>query len=107
QDVDMGYQLLKELWSLPDALPSDTPGFSAARRALKIFGKLGFHLVMPYICITLSLREQLVHLSTAAHLLLILFTSDRAGPDFMANQTFVNITIMIKNAFFCVAKANR
>ncbi|KAJ7153390.1 hypothetical protein C8R46DRAFT_1197422 [Mycena filopes] len=105
QDVSLGYQLLKELWSLPDALPTDTPGFTSARKALQVFGRLGYNLVMPYICITLSLREQLIHLSTAAHLLLILFTTHRAGTDFMANQTFVNIMLMIKNAFFCVAKA--
>ncbi|KAJ7083913.1 hypothetical protein C8R43DRAFT_1082866 [Mycena crocata] len=105
QDVPLGYQLLKELWSLPDALPIDNPQFSRARRALQIFGRLGYHLVMPYICISLSLRDQLVHLSAAAHLLLILYTTDNAGTDFMANQTFVNIMLMIKNAFFCVAKA--
>ncbi|KAJ7744880.1 hypothetical protein B0H16DRAFT_1321924 [Mycena metata] len=105
QHVTLGYQLLRELWGLPDALPDDGPVFSSARRALQIFGRLGYHLVMPYICLSLSLREQLVHLSTAAHLLLILFATDGAGTKFMANQTFVNIMIMIKNAFFCVAKA--
>ncbi|KAJ7485960.1 hypothetical protein FB451DRAFT_1433109 [Mycena latifolia] len=105
QDVPLGYQLLRELWDLPDAGLDDSPAFCRARLALKIFGRLGYHLLMPYICISLSLREQLVHLSTAAHLLFILFTTDGAGTDFMANQTFVNIMIMIKNAFFCVAKA--
>ncbi|KAJ7454366.1 hypothetical protein B0H11DRAFT_2200685 [Mycena galericulata] len=105
QHVALGYQLLNELWSLRDPLPSDSPGFSRARRALQTFGKLGYYLVMPYICVTLSLREQLTHLSAAAHLLLILFTGNRAGTSFMANQTFVNVMLMIKNAFFCVAKA--
>ncbi|KAJ7635427.1 hypothetical protein B0H17DRAFT_1217291 [Mycena rosella] len=105
QDVPLAYGLLKELWSLPDAPSTSTPTFVGARKALQIFGQLGYHLVMPYIYLNLSLREQLTHLSTAAHLLLILFTTDTAGTDFMANQTFVNIMIMIKNAFFCVAKA--
>ncbi|KAJ7512180.1 hypothetical protein B0H11DRAFT_1843949 [Mycena galericulata] len=105
QHVALGYQLLNELWSLRDPLPSDSPGFSRARRALQTFGKLGYYLVMPYICVTLSLREQLIHLSAAAHLLLILFTGNRAGTSFMANQTFVNVMLMVKNAFFCVAKA--
>ncbi|KAJ7679570.1 hypothetical protein DFH06DRAFT_1291154 [Mycena polygramma] len=76
-----GFQLLKELWSLPDAAPDANPLFSRARQALQTFGRLGYHLVMPYICLSLSLREQLVHLSTAAHLLLILFATDRAGPN--------------------------
>ncbi|KAJ7174927.1 hypothetical protein C8R46DRAFT_891619, partial [Mycena filopes] len=105
QHVPLGYQLLRELWDLPDAVPADGPAFISARRALQTFGRLGYHLVMPYICLSLSLREQLVHLSTAAHLLLILYSTDGAGTKFMANQTFVNIMIMIKNAFFCVAKA--
>ncbi|KAJ7467610.1 hypothetical protein FB451DRAFT_1340454 [Mycena latifolia] len=103
--VPLGYLLLKELWSLPDADPDASPSFTRARLALQTFGRLAYHLVMPYICVTLFLREQLVHLSTAAHLLFVLFTTDKAGTDFMANQTFVNIMIMIKNAFFCVAKA--
>ncbi|KAJ7106157.1 hypothetical protein C8R44DRAFT_834354 [Mycena epipterygia] len=105
QSVELTYKLLKGVWDLPDVFPDAIPAFSRARVALKTFGRFTFHLVMPYICITLSLREQLVHLSTAAHLLLILFTTDGAKTDFMANQTFVNIMIMIKNVFFCVAKA--
>ncbi|KAJ7450568.1 hypothetical protein FB451DRAFT_1527212 [Mycena latifolia] len=105
QDVPLAYGLLKELWSLPDAPPTASPAYVHARKALQIFGRLAYNLVMPYIYIKLSLREQLTHLSAAAHLLLILFTTDRAGTDFMANQTFVNIMLMIKNTFFCVAKA--
>ncbi|KAJ7604917.1 hypothetical protein FB45DRAFT_1149799, partial [Roridomyces roridus] len=104
QDVSMAYELLRELWSLPETTRVD-PGFVQARRALRIFGRLAYHLMMPYICITLSLREQLVHLSAAAHLLIALFITDDAGTKFMANQTFSNIMLMIKNAFFCVAKA--
>ncbi|KAF7355857.1 hypothetical protein MVEN_00914300 [Mycena venus] len=79
QNVDRTYGLPKEAWSLPNAPPMASP--------------------------TLSLREQLTHMSTAADLLLVLFTTDNAGANFMANQTFVNIMLMIKNAFFCVAKA--
>ncbi|KAJ7696176.1 hypothetical protein B0H14DRAFT_3120181 [Mycena olivaceomarginata] len=89
QDVDLTYSLLKEVWCLPDAPPTSIPTYIRGRTALQIFGQLAYHL--------LSLREQLTHLSTAAHLLLVLFTTDGAGTNFMANQTF--------NAFFCVAKA--
>ncbi|KAK6988817.1 hypothetical protein R3P38DRAFT_3442955 [Favolaschia claudopus] len=104
QDVDLTYGLLKEIWTLPDAPPNAAPTYARARTALQLFGRLAYHLVMPYIYLKLSLREQLTHLSTAAHLLLALFTMDGAGTNFMANQTFVNIMLMIKNAFFCVAK---
>ncbi|KAJ7355473.1 hypothetical protein DFH08DRAFT_954947 [Mycena albidolilacea] len=103
-DVDLTYSLLKEIWTLLDAPPNASPPYILARAALETFGKLAYHLVMPYIYLKLSLREQLTHLSTAAHLLLVLFTTNGAGTDFMANQTFVNIMLMIKNAFFCVAK---
>jgi hypothetical protein len=58
---------------------------------------------MPYIYIELSLH-QLVHLSTATHLLFILYTDRNATMSFMANQTYVNLMIMIKNVFFCIAK---
>ncbi|KAJ7716441.1 hypothetical protein B0H16DRAFT_1339048, partial [Mycena metata] len=105
QDVPLAYGLLKELWSLPEAPSTALPTFIRARKALRIFGQLAYHLVMPYIYLNLSLREQLTHLSTAAHLLLILYTTDNAGTNFMANQTFVNIMLMIKNVFSCVAKA--
>ncbi|KAJ7930975.1 hypothetical protein B0H13DRAFT_1858209 [Mycena leptocephala] len=105
QDVDLTYGLLKEIWSLPDASPAASPTYVRARTALKNFGQLAYHLVMPYIYLKLSLRGQLTHLSTAAHLLLVLFTTNDAGSNFMTNQTFVNIMLMIKNVFFCVAKA--
>ncbi|KAF8181257.1 hypothetical protein K438DRAFT_1602018 [Mycena galopus ATCC 62051] len=106
QDVDLTYGLLKEIWCLPpEAVPTASPTYIRARGALYIFGRLAYHLLMPYIYLNLSLREQLTHLSMAAHLLLVLFTTDGAGTEFIANQTFVNIMVMIKNAFFCVAKA--
>ncbi|KAJ7085187.1 hypothetical protein B0H15DRAFT_988746 [Mycena belliarum] len=103
QDVILGYSLLQGLWSLPPA-PANNPDFLHAREALQTVGQLGYHLLMPYIYIELSLHEQLVHLSTAAHLLLVLYGDDSAGTSFMANQTYVNLMIMIKNVFFCVAK---
>ncbi|KAF8183588.1 hypothetical protein K438DRAFT_2164016 [Mycena galopus ATCC 62051] len=106
QDVDLTYGLLKEVWCLtPEVLPTASPTYICARGALYIFGGLAYHLVVPYIYLNLSLREQLTHLSTAAHLLLVVFTTDGAGTNFMANQTLVNIMLMIQNAFFCVAKA--
>jgi hypothetical protein len=60
---------------------------------------------MPYICVDLSLSEQLVHLSAAAHLLIAMFAEDQAGTNLMPTQLYLDIMIMIKNAYFCVAKA--
>jgi hypothetical protein len=104
QDVILLFSLLKALWELPDAPPNSSPTFSRAREALKIFGKLGYYLVMPYVCIDLDLSTQLTYLSAAAHLLLDLYVYNKVRTAFMPNQTFVNLMIMIKNVFFCVAK---
>ena len=53
----------------------------------------------------LSLFNQLEHLSMAMHLALALYTHNDAKSGFIPNALFVDIGIMIKNVFFCVAKA--
>ena len=105
QDVPLAYTLLKEIWSLRDPQETDKPGFIAARKGLKILGSLFRHLVLPFIQITLSLREQLVHLSAAAHLATFLFTSKGAQSKAIQSLTYKDIILMVKNVFFCVAKA--
>ncbi|KAJ7892243.1 hypothetical protein B0H14DRAFT_3688388 [Mycena olivaceomarginata] len=104
QNVILAFSLLKALWEFPDAPPNSTPTFFRAREALKIFGQLGYYLVMPYVCVDLDLTTQLTYLSAAAHLLLDLYVHDNARTAFMPTQTFVNLMVMIKNVFFCVAK---
>ncbi|KAK6984091.1 hypothetical protein R3P38DRAFT_2663109 [Favolaschia claudopus] len=105
QDVLLTYQLLHAIWSLEAPKSTSDPAFLRTREALQIFGKLAYHLVMPYIYVDLSLHQQLVHLSAAAHILFTLYSDRHAATSFMANQTYMNLMIMIKNAFFCVAKA--
>ena len=106
QDVVLAYGLLKDLWSLPPANPlSSAPTYIKTREALCLYGKLSYHLIFPYICIDLSLSEQLEHLSAAAHLVLVLYVDDDARAHFIPTPLFVDIGIMIKNAYFCVAKA--
>lgn len=107
QDVKLAYDLLREVWTLPDLGPDAhwQPGSYQARKSFKTLGALFFHIMMPYICIDLSLSEQLVHLSAAAHLLLALFAEDHVGTGLMPTQLYVDIMIMIKNVYFCVAKA--
>ncbi|KAK7001931.1 hypothetical protein R3P38DRAFT_3326830 [Favolaschia claudopus] len=79
QDVKLAFNLLSDIWSLPLAFENNRPGFISARIALHTTGTLFWHLLFPYICVDLSLSEQLEHLSAAAHLAL--------------------------NVYFCVAKA--
>jgi hypothetical protein len=52
--------------------------------------------------INLSLNEQLVHLSAAAHLVLAIYHSDKG--EFIPVQTCFDLMSMIKNVYFCVAK---
>ena len=52
--------------------------------------------------VQLSLHEQLVHLSAAAHLILAIYHVDKG--DFIPVQTFFDVMSMIKNVYFCVAK---
>ena len=105
QDVPVCFTLMKEIWSLPPPAPTDKPGFVAARRALLILGALFRHLVLPFVQVSLSLHDQLVHLSAAAHLATYLFTVHDARSKAMPSLTFKDIVLLVKNAYFCVAKA--
>ena len=60
---------------------------------------------MPYICVDLSIEGQLEHLSYAAHLALALYIHDKARNDFIPTALYVDLILMVKNIFFCVAKA--
>jgi hypothetical protein len=104
QDVKLSYDLLQEVWSLPDPSPIALPGFNQAWKSFKTLGELFLHILVPYICVDLSLLEQLIHLSAAAHLLLALFAEDESATKLMPTQLYVNIMIMIKNIYFCVVK---
>ncbi|KAJ7725142.1 hypothetical protein DFH07DRAFT_931577 [Mycena maculata] len=103
QNVNVAFKLLQDLWSLPLPPDKSTPGFRSQRHALRLFGSLFYHLVFPYICVDLTLSEQLEHLSAAAHIALIMYRD--GGKDALPTLLYIDIMIMIKNAYFCVAKA--
>jgi hypothetical protein len=103
QDVKLAFELLKAIWSLPRTTTNTNPSFVHAREALWILGQFFYHLVLPYLCIDLSLSEQLEHLSAAAHLALGLYHSE--GKECIPTLLYTDIMVMIKNVFFCVAKA--
>jgi hypothetical protein len=85
-------------------MPSDKPSFAAAWNALCMLGSLFQHFTLLFVQVTLSLHEQLVHFSTTTHLATFLYTSHRARTKAMPSLTFKDIIILVKNAFFCVAK---
>ena len=104
QDVVLAYSLLKEIWSLPPPPTSSDLAFALTRRALNLYGKFTQHLTLPYVCIDLNLDEQLIHLSTAAHLAFLLYRHNFASTRFIPRQSYLDIVLMIKNVYFCVAK---
>ena len=60
-------------------------------------------MIFPYLCVDLSLSEQIEHLSAAAHLAIILYRL--GGKDFIPTNLYIDLMIMIKNVLFCMAKA--
>lgn len=103
QDVKLAFDLLKAIWSLPVLTEHRNPSVIKTRKVLRTLGKLLYHMVFPYLCVDLSLSEQLEHFSAAAHLVLILYRA--AGKDFLPTLLYIDLQIMIKNIFFCVGKA--
>ncbi|KAH9160972.1 hypothetical protein EDB89DRAFT_1862008 [Lactarius sanguifluus] len=104
QDVVLAYSLLKEIWSLPPPPAGSDLAFALARRALNIYGEFAQHLMLPYVCVDHNLDEQLIHLSAAAHLVFLLYRHNSASTRFMPRQSYLDIVLMVKNAYFCVAK---
>ena len=104
QDVMLAYNLLRDVWTLPE-LSSGPPGRIEARRSLRMFGALCYHILVPYLCVDLSLGDQLEHLSYAAHLALVLYAHENACGSFIPTALYVDLILMIKNVYFCVAKA--
>ena len=94
--------MLRDIWSLPHFSTNSRRGFLEAREALWILGKLLYHMVFPYLCVDLSLSEQIEHLSAAAHLAIILYRLE--GKDFIPTNLYIDLMIMIKNVLFCMAK---
>lgn len=103
QDVKLAFNKLKAVWSLPRTTTNTNPGFVKARHALWVYGQFLRHLVYPCICVDLTLSQQLEHLSAAAHLAMYLHRTD--GDDCIPTNLYIDIMIMIKNVFFCAAKA--
>ena len=101
QDVLM-LRLLYAIAFLPSATLSSPPLVQSSRHSLRLLGRFYWHLLNAYLDVSLSLHQQLVHLSAAAHLMLALYNLDKGG--FVPVQTYFNMMCMIKNAYFCVAK---
>ena len=88
-----------------DSDASAQPGFTKTWEVLCTLGKVFMNILLPYVCIELSLSEQLTLLSTTTHMLLAMAHKDNAGTKLMPSQLYIDLMIMVKNAYFCIAKA--
>lgn len=102
QDVVLMIQLLNSILQLPPAGQTDNPNTFASRRILILLGHLYCHLLEAYMHSSLSLHEQLVRVSAAAHLVLALYSWNKG--DFIPIQLYFDVMSMVKNIYFCVAK---
>ncbi|TDL20018.1 hypothetical protein BD410DRAFT_899810 [Rickenella mellea] len=102
QDVVLTIRLLNAISNLPVALSSDSPSTTAARRILRLLGRLYRHLLDAYLDVSCSLHDQLRHLSAAAHLVLALYAQNKGN--FISVQLYYDTMTMIKNVYFCIAK---
>ncbi|KAH9010205.1 hypothetical protein EDB83DRAFT_2234413, partial [Lactarius deliciosus] len=107
QDVVLAYSLLREIWSLPLPPAGCNLTFALACRTLNIYGQFAQHLMLPYVCVNQNLDKQLIHLSTAAHLVFLLYHHNSASTHFMPRQSYLDIVLMVKNAYFCVEHAQK
>lgn len=105
QDVVLMIKLLFAISQLSSAALATSPLTRATREMLRLLGSVYDNLLQAYLDVTLSLHEQLVKLSTAAHLILALYHTDKGN--FIPVQSYFDVMCMIKNVYFCVAKAQR
>src|SRR5258705_8616753 len=104
QDVMTMFNLMQLIWSLPPPLATDNPIHYETHIALNQYSKLLCYLILPYINVDMNLHEQLKSLSAAAHLAYILFTHCNTQSAFLPCPLYCDMQIMVKNAFFCIAK---
>ncbi|KZV81456.1 hypothetical protein EXIGLDRAFT_576034, partial [Exidia glandulosa HHB12029] len=102
QDVVLAVTLLAKVMQMRPLEDTD-PTLVRVRDALVYLGQLFGAIVRPFTTVQYSLREQLHSLSTAAHLLLALYSHGRGSA--MPVQLYTDVMLMIKNVYFCVAKA--
>ncbi|KAK0232597.1 hypothetical protein IW262DRAFT_1258284, partial [Armillaria fumosa] len=103
QDVVLMLRLLNSISQVPPAKADDPPSVQSSRRIICLLGRLYHHLLNAYLDVSLSLSEQLTHLSAAAHIILAVYSRDKGN--FIPVQLCYNTQSMVKNVYFTVAKA--
>ena len=102
QDVTLMNRLLGAVVGLGVAHEIDSPIVKKSRTALRLLGCLYHHFLETYTNIRLNLTAQLQHLAAASHLMMCLYNLDKGR--FMTVQLYYDLTVMVKDTYFCVAK---
>lgn len=105
QDVVLMIKLLHAISELSSAPATASLLTHSMREMLQLLGRVYGNLLSAYLDVSLSLHEQLVKLGTAGHLILALYNLDKGH--FIPVQSYFDVMCMIKNVYFCVAKAQR
>jgi len=103
QDVPQAIELI---CTVADLRSLNKSGFNPSQmktvEALQLIGSLFHAMIEPFINPNVSLTQQMEYLSEYAHLALMLYR--RNGRAFMSNQLYGDSQVMVKNAFFYLAK---
>ena len=102
QDVILMVKLLHAIVLLSPSEYSGCPLHQSSQHVLYLVGRIYFNLLTTYLNVSLPLNEQLVRLSTAGHLMLAIYHTDKG--EFIPIQTCFDVMCMIKNIYFSVAK---
>ncbi|KAL0961306.1 hypothetical protein HGRIS_006265 [Hohenbuehelia grisea] len=103
QDVPRAIEFLEAVRDVCDLATDDlTPTELQELPALSLLARLIDTFLRPFIDVTLCLTQQIISLSTFAHLSFALFRLHRVS--FMPSQLYGDIQTTIKNVIFCVAK---
>ena len=103
QDIPRAIELIRAVGNL-HSLDKSTfnPSQLKTVEALQLIGTLFHAMTEPFINAELSLTTQMTFLSEFAHLSLVLYRLN--GTSYMSNQLYGDSQVMVKNAFFYLAK---
>lgn len=103
QDVPRAIELIR---AVADLRSLDKSTFNPSQvktvEALQLIGTVFHAMIEPFVNPSLSLTAQMEYLSEYSHLVFMLYR--RNGTSFMSNQLYGDSQVMVKNAFFYLAR---
>lgn len=102
QDVPLAFSFLLAVSQLSEAPNNKDTSYMLVRHVINLVGKVWMWLLTPYTNCNMSLHDQLISLSKAAYMILILYIKLKS--EFLSVQLYTDIMHTIKNVYFSVAK---